>query len=148
MKKLKVYVASSWRNELQQTVVGTLRVIASVYDYRAPHGPGSSGFGWREIDPDWKNWTPERYLEGLKHPTAEEGFRNDMDALRECDVCVLVMPCGRSAHIEAGWAKGAGKTLIILVNQAEPELMYKMADHIVTSLEEVVTIIQQLGGRC
>ena len=29
-------------------------------------------------------------------------FHNDIEAMEACDVCVLVLPCGRSAHTEAG----------------------------------------------
>ena len=39
----------------------------------------------------------------LSHPMAVKQLANDLDALRWCDTCVLVLPCGRSAHTEAGW---------------------------------------------
>jgi hypothetical protein len=51
-----------------------------------------------------------------------------MGALRWCDTCVLVLPSGRSAHLEAGWAAGAGKTTIGLLADGEPDLMWKMLD--------------------
>jgi hypothetical protein len=52
---------------------------------------------------------------------------------------VLVLPCGRSAHLEAGWAKGAGKRLVILLDeQNEPELMYRFADAICLDLDELM----------
>ena len=37
--------------------------------------------------------------------------------------------CGRSAHSEAGWMKGAGKKVIVYqIWEEEPELMYKLFD--------------------
>lgn len=48
----------------------------------------------------------DEYLDALEHPLAEAGFRSDFDAMRQADVCVLVLPCGASAHSEAGWMKG------------------------------------------
>lgn len=58
------------------------------------------------------------------------------------DTCVLLLPCGRSAHIEAGYFVGAGKRLIILLaNGCEPELMYKMTPHICTNMEEVLEVL-------
>ena len=58
---MKIYVASSWRNPEQPEVVTALRSLSyEVYDFRNP-GDGKSGFGWREIDPNWLNWTPERW---------------------------------------------------------------------------------------
>lgn len=76
----------------------------------------------------------------LAHPVAEAGFGLDMKALRECDICVLVLPSGRSAHLEAGWAAGVGKVLIVLLaDGCEPELMYKITPFICLSIDEVVT---------
>ncbi|OGG67444.1 hypothetical protein A2Z56_04540 [Candidatus Kaiserbacteria bacterium RIFCSPHIGHO2_12_45_16] len=73
-----------------------------------------------------------------QHPVAERGFALDMNALRWCDACVLVLPCGRSAHLEAGWAAGAGKVLVIYIPEYDtPELMYGMASAIVTTLAEI-----------
>ena len=60
---------------------------------------------------------------------------------------MLVLPSGRSSHLEAGWAKGAGKRLVILVVQMEPELMNKMADHITDSLLDVVSKLDSWEGR-
>lgn len=106
---MKLYVASSWRNVWQPEIVRLLRAKGhEVYDFKNPR-PGDSGFHWSEIDPEWKHWNPERYRAALKEPIAERGFASDMDALRECEACILVQPCGTSAHLELGWAAGAGK---------------------------------------
>jgi len=95
---MNIYVASSWRNDLQPSVVQRLRLEGhEVYDFKNPR-PGDNGFRWSDIDPNWTSWTPEQFCAGLQHPIAEAGFRSDMDALRACDACVLVLPCGRSAH--------------------------------------------------
>jgi nucleoside 2-deoxyribosyltransferase len=134
---MKIYVASSWRNDFQPYVVACLRNIGhDVYDFKNP-AEGDNGFHWSEIDPNWKEWTPEQLREAHKHPLAVAGFKKDMDALIECDICVLVMPCGRSAHLEAGYAVGAGKPTAILLADGEPELMYKMA-RVCTNIEEVL----------
>jgi len=53
------------------------------------------------------------------------------------DACVLVMPCGRSAHLEAGYFVGANKRLVILIDDGEPELMYKLADKVYITVDEV-----------
>jgi hypothetical protein len=134
-----VYVASSWRNRIQPSVVSALRGAGhDVYDFRHPR-PGDDGFHWSAIDPAWQDWTPERFRAALEHPIAQSGFGSDMDALRACDACVLVLPCGRSAHLELGWAAGAGKrTLVLFTQRDEPELMYRMLDGICVSVEEVI----------
>lgn len=139
--KRRIYVASSWRNELQPEVVERLKEIGhDVYDFRHPK-EGDDGFHWSEIDVDWKRWTPEEYRESLKHPLAISGFNKDYSAMEWADTCILVMPCGRSAHIEAGYFNGAGKELYILLSDGEPELMYKMADKIFTDLNELIGVL-------
>ena len=63
-------------------------------------------------------------------------------AMLWADTCVLVLPCGRSAHTEAGWFAGKGlKTIVYMPEKQTPELMYKLFDGVVGSLEELVTLI-------
>ena len=111
----RIYVASSWRNPYFPDVVKRLREAGhEVYDFRnPPHG--GAGFHWTDIDPDAPNWTYAQYAEGLRHPLAERQFQADIDALTWADTCVLVLPCGRSAHTEAGWMAGAGKRVIAYI---------------------------------
>ena len=57
----------------------------------------------------------------------------------DCDTCVLVLPCGRSAHTEAGWMAGAGRRVIAYISEmVEPELMYKLFDQVVGNLDDLV----------
>ena len=135
----RVYVASSWRNQYFPEVVKRLREAGhEVYDFRnPPHG--GAGFHWTDIDPNAPDWTYAQYAEGLHHPLAERQFQADIDALTWADTCVLVLPCGRSAHTEAGWMAGAGKRVVAYIPEmVEPELMYKLFDAVAGSLEELV----------
>lgn len=101
---------------MQQGVVAALRDDEhEVYDFREP-APGERGFSWSEIDPKWQDWTPEQFVVALSHPIARRGFDNDAEAMWQADACVLVLPCGRSAHLEAGWMAGAGRWLGILLD--------------------------------
>jgi hypothetical protein len=125
----KIYVASSWRNEHQQGIVTDLRATGhEVYDFKNP-APGNDGFHWSEIDSDWLNWGPGEFAALIQsHPIAQEGYGFDKAALDWCDTCVLVLPCGRSAHLEAGYCAGQGKRVIwwLHTDRFEPELMYLM----------------------
>jgi hypothetical protein len=133
-----VYVASSWRNKRQPEVVAALRAAGlSVYDFRNP-AEGDHGFHWSEIDKDWQQWTPEQYLDGLEHNLAKSGFCKDFDALCNAKACALVLPCGRSAHLEFGYALGQGKPGAILLCSGEPELMNMMADFLTPDLDKLV----------
>ncbi len=129
--KRAIYVASSWRNAFQPRVVELLRAAGhEVYDFRNP-GPGDHGFGWHEVDPEWKGWTPRAFRERLLHERAQCGFKSDYDGMLASDTCVLVMPCGRSAHLEAGWFTGVEERRLVVYFppdvSVEPELMYLLA---------------------
>lgn len=138
----RVYVASSWRNEIQPEVVRLLRSVGhQVYDFKNP-SDGNHGFHWSDIDPNWKSWSVAEYALALSHPVAEAGFLSDWNAMCWAEVGLLVMPCGRSAHLEAGYFRGVGKRLIVLLSEAEPELMYKMADYIALSVEDAVRQVE------
>lgn len=142
---MRIYVASSWRNHLQQGCVHALRVMGfDVYDFKHPRA-GDNGFSWSSIDPEWMSWTPEQHRKALDHPIARAGFKSDMDALRECDACLLVLPCGRSAHLELGWACGEGKrTCILEAEPIEPDLMYAMCDRLCVTFDEMLDWAESL----
>ena len=159
-----VYVASSWRNPMHTGVCAALRSVKiDHYDFKNP--PNGSGFSWKEVRPqtmcevcghvgshdllcangtgsipkgtDWE--AIEDYQAMIEHPRAIEGFAADFGAMEKADTFVLVLPCGKSAHLELGWAVGAGKrTAILLEDPVEPELMYKMADYLAPSLFDLL----------
>lgn len=150
---MKVYVASSWRNELYPLVVEALREAGhEVYDFRNPRD-GDDGFHWSEIDPNWKDWRPLEYQRALKHEIAQAGYVSDAVALDWAEAVVLVTPCGPSAHLELGVGIGAGKFTAILINweeqvcyegagfklvrRGEPELMYNLAGAVCKDIYEV-----------
>ncbi|BAV43902.1 uncharacterized protein SHTP_p010 (plasmid) [Mycobacterium ulcerans subsp. shinshuense] len=151
MVRRAIYVASSWSNRRHSTVVDTLRRCGhQVYDFKHTTAGTDREFRWEELlvtDPnavDAHLAPPEptraaTYLASLTHRAAELGFRRDQEAMLAADTIVLVLPCGRSSHLELGWAVGAGKrSAILLDDPCTPELMYKMVDRIATDLDDLV----------
>jgi nucleoside 2-deoxyribosyltransferase len=144
-----VYVASSWRNERQPAVVAALRRVGfSVYDFRNP-APLQRGFAWSEVDPNWEAWTPSQFRESLAHPAARIGFQRDMEALQHADATVLVLPCGRSAHLELGYAAAVGQATFVLCDESldAPELMYLMATKICLDIEDLVQALRKVRAQ-
>lgn len=158
-----VYVASSWRNPMQTGVCAALRSAGIPhYDFKNPEG--GTGFAWTQVKPpsfvtapaltihgdrievttavrakgsDWEQ--VDEYLSMIQHPRAIEGYVADFSAMQRADTLVMVLPCGKSAHLELGWATGAGKrTAILLENPVEPELMYRGADYLADSLFDLL----------
>ena len=153
MNVTKVYVASSWKNNLQPYIVDTLKGLefmgVEVYDFRNPC-KGNHGFSSTQgLEMNYESnedWSFEDYRKSLDHPLCEEGFKLDFEAVTESEICVMVLPCGKSAHLEAGCFVGGNKRLIIyspLGMGIEFELMYKMADLITDNLTEILIYIEE-----
>ena len=140
---MKIYLASSWRNPDQPRVLELLRSEGhEVYDFRNPK-PDDTGFSWAECGGEAAHnhaKTIPAYLKAIRTERARSGFSLDKAAMEWCDAGVILLPCGRSAHLEAGWLAGQGKPCIVyLSDQAfEPELMYLLCSHIVTNDEGLV----------
>lgn len=137
----KVYVASSWRNLYQPRVVASLRSLGlQVYDFHKP-GNGQEGFSWKAVDGGWESWTPAQWRQALNHPSAKQGYANDRDGMDWADVCVLLLPSGRSAHLEAGYMAGQGKPVYTLaLEKVEPDLMNLLLgppENICTTMNEL-----------
>lgn len=141
---MKIYLASSWRNDLQQAAVGLLRKYGhEVYDFKNP-APNDKGFAWSEIHDAWQRWTAKEFIQALKHPISERGFAFDFNAMKEAEACILFLPCGRSAHTEAGWMKGAGKKVfVVTLDGQEPELMYKLFDGVFDGLPDLIFYLKK-----
>lgn len=131
---MKIYAASSWKNLHQPDVVNALRSDGhEVYDFRT-----EAAFSWSVIDEKWRGWTIEQYMKALDHPQSLHGFQTDFGGVTWCDAGVLILPCGLSAGIEAGFIKGQGKPVVVYVPEMrEAELMVKCFDLITGDLSEV-----------
>ncbi len=129
---MKIYLASSWRNTYQADVLAELRAAGfQVYDFKNP-APGNTGAGWKQIDPDlMSDLSVDRMRRVLSDPIAVAAFKLDSDAMRWADACVLLLPSGMSAHIEAAWIGGSGRPVVMVAPERrvrEPELMWKCFD--------------------
>lgn len=142
-----IYLASSWKNKYYPDVLAALRAAGhEVYNFRSPHDdPNEKGFTWQQVDANCMDWTAEEYQRNLRHPLAEQQFKNDLEAMEACDTCVLVLPCGRSAHMEAGWFAGKGKRVMVLITDQdsfEPELMYKLFTGVCKDVPELLEMLK------
>ncbi len=134
---MKIYVASSWKNLIQPGIVHALKRCGhEVYNFRHP-APGDNGFSWKQLGSEPPPWTPEHFRAVLGSTIANTAYAKDKRALDWCDACVLVLPAGRSAHWELGYAMGQGKRgMVVMLEPSEPELMYLEA-RIIVNMDEL-----------
>lgn len=130
----KIYIASSWRNGVQPMLVDALRKLGhEVYDFRHPKGRNDTVV-WDAVTPQLS--LEKKYKQGLlspadfdnmlQDPVARMRFREHYEGMLTSDICVLLLPCGRSGHVEAGFMAGLGKKVFVydVSEIAQPELMY------------------------
>lgn len=131
-----IYVGGSLRNPRVLEVAGALRAAGhEVYDEWM--SPGS------KADEEWQEYEKQRgrgYREALGGWHAEMVFENDLWHLRRADTFVLVLPAGRSAHLELGWMSGKSKrTAVLLLEEPDRyDIMYRFADYVAESVEELI----------
>jgi hypothetical protein len=131
-----VYLIGSLKNPRVPEVAAVLREHGYdvVDDWYAP-GP--------DADDYWQAYERQRgrtFREALKGLHARHVFEFDKYHLDRCDIAILVMPAGRSAHLELGYAIGRGKHGFILLDR-EPErfdVMYAFPKDVVYTVDELV----------
>ena len=139
---MKIYVASSWRNEIYPEVLAALRSAGhDVYDFR------HQSVSWESFDWNVTEGVKSGELfDVLHHPVVRSRFQRDMDALKGCDAVVCVLPCGRSAHLELGYGIGTGKRTVLLWHDGdEPDIMHNAVDAIVFTVADISKALDGTG---
>lgn len=138
---LSVYLMGSLQNPMIPAVADLLRNDGyDVFDDWFSGGP--------EVDECWQQYEKHRgrsYAEALAGYHAENAFNFDLYHIKRCDLAVMLMPCGRSAHLELGFFRGLGKPGIICLPE-EPErydLMYKFANAVVIGTDELMKEVRK-----
>ena len=88
------------------------------------------------------------YREALNRPAAQQIFSFDKRHIDASDVFVMLMPCGKSAHLELGYAVGTGKrTIIYMPEQPDRwDVMVTAADAIVYTDDELLLALEGEEG--
>jgi len=117
IKKTKsIYLMGALKNPKIPVIGNELRKMGfDVFDDWFSPGPEADDF-WREYEKT-KNIS---YKEALNGWAAKHIFEFDKFHLDRCDMAVLVMPAGKSCHLELGYMIGKGKKCWVLFDQ-EPE---------------------------
>jgi hypothetical protein len=134
-------IVSRWRNK-QQVVELTEKIRAkgkTVYSFI--EGDGSN----HELKDHEQKFEPEEFMRQFENipnwrqdPKVKEIFEIDMLALRNSEFVILLLPAGKSAHIEAGAAYGLGKKLILIGEQKETESLYLIFSEVYSTIDEFI----------
>lgn len=135
-----IYLIGSLRNPTVCEISKTLRSAGyEVFD---------DWYAAGEIaDDSWRDYEKQRgrsYVEALSSLAAEHVYSFDRFHLERADTGVLVLPAGKSGHLELGWLLGRGKRGYILLDDPERwDVMYKFADGIYLNVDDLVTQLKK-----
>ena len=121
----QIYIIGSLRNPLIAEIGNELRGYGyTVFDDWHAAGP--------EADDHWKAYEQNRgrtYMQALEGHAARNVFAFDKRNLDASDAAMLVLPAGKSGHLELGYMAGKGKpTFILLEDESDRwDVMYQFA---------------------
>lgn len=135
-----IYLIGSLRNPEVPKIAERLRAQGhEVFDDWYSAGPNADDH-WR----DYEKGKGKSYIEGLKGHAAKHVFEFDLKHLKEADTVVLVLPAGKSGHLELGWALGKDKRgYILLDNPDRWDVMYQFADDVFSSFDTLADRLRQ-----
>ncbi|MGB9903064.1 MAG: hypothetical protein ACPLQO_00160 [Desulfotomaculales bacterium] len=139
---MKIYLASSWKNaEIVRAFALYLRKAGFEADDFTDPSNGRYVFHWSEVGETDKLDA----INFLQDERAQKAFQEDKKWLDWADAVVLILPAGKSAHLEAGYAKGQGKLLVIWQKsfpRGEFDVMYGFADLITSDYRAVEAFLK------
>lgn len=130
-----IYLIGSLRNEKIPEIAKTLRSTGlDIFDDWFAAGP--------EADDHWKAYEEARhrsYQDALQGYAARHVFEFDRHHLDRCDSALLVLPAGKSGHLELGYMSGKGRETFILLDEQDVrwDVMYQFATKIFMNQEEM-----------
>lgn len=137
-----IYLIGSLRNQKVTEVASSLRKEGfDVFDDWMAAGP--------EADDYWQKYETEKgnnYEEALKGYAAKHVYEFDLFHLNRCDIAVLLLPAGKSGHLELGYFIGRGKPGFILLDK-HPErfdVMYQFASGVYYELESLIKHLKEI----
>lgn len=139
--KYNFFIAARWRNK--DKVMELAKKIESkgktVYNF--VEGDGTE----YELKDSEKKYSPEEFMNKFESipnwrsdPKVQEIFDVDMNALKESEKLVLLLPAGKSAHIEAGVAYGMGKHCVVIGEQKETESLYFIFSEFYENIDDFI----------
>ena len=137
-----IYLIGSLRNANIPGIAASLRKNGhDVFDDWYAAGPEADDY-WRDYEQARGHTLPE----ALNGYAARHVFDFDLSHLDRCDTSVLVLPAGRSGHLELGYSRGAGKDCAILM-EGEPDrydVMYRFANlGVFFSLDQLTKVLNE-----
>jgi len=137
MAAKKIYLMGALRNPEVPKLANEIRELGfEVFDDWFTPGPEADTFLF-----EYEKGRGRNYLEALEGFAANHIFAFDLEHLDSADIGLLLMPAGRSCHLEIGYLAGQGKPTYVLLDE-EPsriDIMYKLLTKVFLDKADLLT---------
>lgn len=138
--KYDYFLAGRWRNHVViREIAKKLRDSGKTVYCFAENEYNDDGITFKndpQADGEAMIATTENLKDWQTNPTFQKIFETDMDALRDSESLILVLPAGLAAHMELGAAYGMGKKCYSIGEFEKPETLYLMIDSTYKTVED------------
>jgi hypothetical protein len=135
-------MASSWKNaDDVKTIADYLRKHGQEVDCFTDESTGRYVFHWSQLG-SFENLNAITFMQDER---SQRAFKEDKKWIDWADGVLLFLPAGKSAHLEAGYAVGSGKFLLIYQEtypKGEFDVMYGFADLITDDFVDIMRFLE------
>lgn len=134
--KYDYFIASRWRNRDNVVKLVSLlrkkgkRVYSFLDEENSFNSPGQ--------DPETEMRKFEAIQDWQNNPAVRRMFLKDLAGLKQADKLILLLPAGKSAHMETGIAFGLGKECVLIGEQKETESLYLIFHKWFTTIDDFI----------
>ncbi len=136
-----IYLISSLKNDDVPEISNKIEEETGVEVFDSWYSPGPNA------DDHWKEYEEARgrsYEEALKHYAGKHVFEFDKFHIDRATIGLLILPSGKSAHLELGYMIGKGKRCYVLMDVPDRwDVMYQFTTGIYFNMED---LIKELKG--
>ena len=138
--KYDFFVASRWRNKdtVLELAKKTREKGKNMYTFIETDG---EEYELRKYE---KSLEPDKFMQHFESrnwqtdKAVREVFHVDLSAMKEAKAVILLLPAGKSAHIEIGIAYGLGKECILIGEQKEAESSYCIFEKVFPTIDDFI----------
>ena len=146
--KYEYFIAGRTRNkDAILAVRDVLRDAGKSYYCFLENEYESDGVEFKDgVDPETSMRQYEAIKDWRNNKLVRDIFEADMNALKASEKLILVLPAGKSGHIEAGAAYGMNKPLYAVGIQQETESLYLIFDEIFDDADKLKEFVEGNNG--
>lgn len=125
---MKFFIASPWKNKAQVDHLSSEleRLGHTAYSYAQS---GSNLLTGKPIEDEMKEFSQALVNWKIDDRIAKIA-ESEIQALKDSDVIILLLPAGDSSHMEAGIGYGLGKRVVLIGPVEKPEVIYLLFNHV------------------